>query len=250
MKNVFKTIALSLLVVVFAVLALSGCELIRKMQGAETTFPSRVSSAKTLSFKMDIHYKQGSSTETVNMTCYLQHDQNGKEEYAYVYSSDAARYASYKNIYADGKLYEVVNVTKFAGSYYIVDDVAVDCDDNLLYHVKQNILLIGAAALLNKATVESVGGETTYRYDVDLDGKQISIWYNKDVLVKFYALFTDQDGETTQEYTVYLSDYHFNETISSDVFARPDTYGITYIESPFAFETWMEIVTSLSRRLG
>ncbi|MCR4726009.1 MAG: hypothetical protein K5753_02185 [Clostridia bacterium] len=250
MKRVIKVVAAVLALVALSAIALTGCDLTRKLGGAEATFPGKVSGAKSLSFKMNVQYKKGDAETVVYMDCYKQ-TADGGAEYAYVYSCPQALYDSYKNIYADGKLYEVINVTKNSGSYHVKDGVAVDDEGNILYHVTQNILLTSVAALLTKAKKETIDGETTYRYDIDINGKTVSIWYNDKVMVRLYAKFEpEKEGDDPEEYTIALSDYKFDQTIAADVFARPSTYGVTYLPSPFSFEDWMSVITTFAAKLG
>lgn len=245
MKKIIRMVVVCLMVVMVAAFGLVGCDTARKLGGAETSFPGKISNAKTLSFKMNINYKKGSTDTTINMDCYKKDG-----EYAYVYTCPQATYASYKNIYADNKLYEVVNFTSNTGSYYTKDDVSVDDESNILYHVTQKIMLTSVAALLTKAHKEQLNGEDVYRYDVEISGKNISIWYNSEVIVKLYVKFDGENGEDAEEYTFLLSDYKFDEEIDGAIFARPNTYGIGYFPSPISFETWMEIITSFAGKLG
>ena len=167
-----------------------------------------------------------------------------------VYTSAASLCNSYKNIYADGKLYEIVNVTQHAGSYFVQDGVSVEDDGNILYHITKKIFLIGAAAFVSKAQEETYQGETVYRYDVMVNEKKVTLWYNSEVLVKiFVSLPTETEGEYEQ-YTIKLSDYSFDADLPADAFKRPDTYGITYVESPISFEDWTTIITSFASKLG
>ena len=245
-----KILLVAVLVIVFTLsVVLSACDLARKINGAEISFPTKVSNAETIFFNMDIDYKKGAKSTQINMKCY-NHTTSDKDVYAYVYSCPQGAYSSYKNIYADSKLHEIVNFTTNTGSYYTKNDVSVDANENMLYHVKKNILLLSAAALVKKANKETLNGETVYRYDVDVDGKTISIWYNSEFLVKCYVKFEGKDGEADEEYTLSLSGYKFDEPIPDEIFASPDTYGLGYIESPFSFESWMEIMTSFAGKLG
>ena len=247
MKRSIGIIAL-VLVVVMAAFAFTGCEVARKIEGAEATFANKVSKAKTLSFKMNVNYKKGDSTTVIDMECYKQDNENGQEEYAYIYTCPQAEHESYKNVYADNKLYESVNLTKYTGSYYVKDGVSVDDDKNIFYHVKKNILLTSVAAFLTKAKKETLNGEDVYRYDVKISDKNVSLWYSSEALVKFYVRFEGENEEPAEEYTISLSDYKFDEEIPDDAFNT--TYGLGYIESPIAFETWMEIITSFAGKLG
>ena len=251
MKRSIKLIALIVLVVMLAGLVFAGCgDLTRKLKGAELSFPNKISGAKKLSFKMNINYRKGESRTEIDMQCYRAKNESGQDEYAYVYSTANALYDSYKNLYADGKLYETINVTKNGGSYYVKENVSVEDDGNILYHITQKILLTSAAAFVSKAQQETMNGETVYRYDVMVSGKKVTLWYNSEVLVKIFVSFAGEEEGEYEQYTIKLSDYTFNEDLPADAFKRPDTYGITYVESPISFEDWMSIVSSFATKLG
>ena len=248
-RFVVGLIALAMCFIVFASFALAGCDLTRKVQGAEAKFPGKVSNSAKISFKMNVKYRKGDVTTVIDMDCYRAKNEDGQDEYAYVYSCAGSTYESYKNIYADGKLYEIINVTKHAGTYYTQDNVSVDDEGNFLYHITQKIFLTSVVAFLSKAKKETLHDETVYRYDVSISGKSVSLWYNSDVLVKLYVAFSDENGETEQ-YTIAFSDYTFDQDLPEDAFKRPDTYGITYVQSPMSFEDWMGILTTFSQKLG
>ena len=249
MKRTVKIVTLLTIFVMLAAFAFAGCDFTRKLSGAEMNFPSEISNAKSLSFKMKIDYKKGSDRTVIDMDCYKR-TENGAEEYAYVYASaSSVAVNSYKNIYADQKLYEIVNITRNSGSYYVKDGVGVDDEGNFLYHVTQKILLTSVAALVTKAKKETLNGEKAYRYDIEVNGYDISIWYNSKVLVQLYAKFIPEEGDP-EEYTLSFSDYNIGGEIAADVFAKPDSLGIAYIPSPFSFEDWVSILNSFSEKLG
>ena len=250
MKIFVKIFAIVLAVSLVSAFVFSGCDIFRKVKGAEVTFPSKISDAKTLSFKMDVNYKKGNSETVINMDCYKQINDEGAEEYAYVYTCADSIYQSYKNIYADEKLYEVINVASFAGTYYVEDNVKIDDNANILYHVTHNIKLASAAALLLKAKKETLNGEQVYRYDVKIEETDVTVWYNKTELVKLYTKFSSKDEEADEEYTLSFSGYKYDEELSESIFARPDTYGITYVESPISFEDWMDVITGFAKKFG
>lgn len=250
MKKKIKIFALVFAVLFTALFSFAGCDLTRKINGAEINFPAKISDAKSFSFKMNVNYKKGDATTVINMDCYKRTAEDGKEQYAYVYTCpERAAHESYKNVYANNKLYEVVNFTKNTGTYYVKDGISEDDEKNILYQVKQNILLLSVAALLKKATKETLNGEQVYRYDVDVNDKTISIWYNTNALVKCYVKFEGEDGEEDEEYTLLLSDYTFNEELPAEVFSDPSKNVLGYVESPLSFETWMEIITSFGSKL-
>ncbi|MBO4262830.1 MAG: hypothetical protein J5903_03485, partial [Clostridia bacterium] len=126
MKKTLKAFAFICAALIATICVLTGCDITRKLNGAETTFPQKVSSADTLSFKMKLNYKKGETNNAINMECYKMNAEDGKEEYAYIYDSSQSLYHSYKNVYADNKLYETVNVTANSGSYYVKNDVNID----------------------------------------------------------------------------------------------------------------------------
>ena len=244
-----STITLILTLLFIATFALAGCDLSRKLHGAETTFPGKISKSEKLSFRMNVQYKKNDATTLIDLECYRAKNESGQVEYAYIYSCPEAKYDSYKNVYADGKLYEIINVTTKSGTYYTKENVAVDDDGNILYHITQKVFLTSVAALISKAKKETLREESVYRYDVAVNEKSISLWYNSDVLVQLYAAFDGDDGET-EEYTIVFSDYTFDRDLPSDTFRRPETYGITYVPSPISFEAWTEILTSFAGKLG
>ena len=249
-KRVFIiSVALVLSIMLFASFVLTGCDIARKVKGPEAKFPGKISNSQKLSFKMDVSYKKGDVTTAISMICYRAKNEAGQDEYAYVYSYVGSAYQSYKNIYADGKLYEVVNVTQNAGSYYTKDNVSVDDDGNILYHITQKILLTSVVAFISKAKKETLREESVYRYDVSISGKNVSLWYNSEALVQLYVAF-ENDGAETEEYTIALSDYTFDQDLPEEAFKRPSTYGITYIQSPISFEDWTNILTSFAQKLG
>ena len=248
-KRIVAIIALVLVVVVLATFVFTGCDLARKIKGAERTFPGKISKTKQLSFKMNISYTKDEVTTVIDMDCYRVTKDDGVEEYAYVYSCPGSSYKSYKNIYADGKLYEIINVTDNAGTYYIKDGVSVDDDGNILYHITKKIFLTSVVAFVSKAKKETLRDEEVYRYDVSISGKSVSLWYNSEVLVQLYVAF-ESEGGGTEEYTIALSDYTFDQDLPENTFKRPDTYGITYLPSPMSFEDWMGILTTFSQKLG
>ena len=246
---VIAGIALVLTVVLLAAFVLAGCDLTRKLTGAELSFTKKVSGAKKISFHMNVNYvKDGVSTE-IDMDCYRAENADGADEYAYVYSTPSAAYGSYKNIYADNKLYEQVDVTSVSGFYHVTDGVSVEDDGNILYHITKKIFLTSVAAFVSKAKQENLRGEDLYRYDVSINDKSFSLWYNSDVLKQIYVAFTS-DGEPTEEYTIRFSDYTFDQDLPENTFKRPDTYGITYLESPISFENWTGILSSFGSKLG
>ena len=249
MKKTIKIVACLLVAVTLVAFVFSGCDIKRKLNGAEMNFPSKVSNAKALSFDMVINYKKGDSTTVVNMSCYKATTEDGVEEYAYDYSSPDSKYLKYRNIYADGKKYEFIDTDYNVGFYHIEDDVNIDDDSNILYHITQHILVASVASLLVKAKKETINGEQTYRYDVEIEGKNISIWYNSDVLVQLYAKFDGQNGEETEEYTIALSNYKFEDEVSTAIFERSNNY-VGYVDMILPAETWVEVINGFAKKLG
>ena len=247
-RKIAKSIALILSIVLLVAVALTGCDLSRKLQGAEMTFPGKISGSRKLSFKMNVNYTKDDVTTVIDLDCYRAKNEAGQDEYAYVYSCPEARYDSYKNIYADGKLYEIINIRKNAGTYYTKDGVSVSDEGNILYHITQKIFLTSVAALVSKAKKETIGGTSVYRYDVAVNEKNITLWYDSNVLVQLYVEFEEEGSK--EAYAIAFSDYTFDQDLPADTFKRPDTYGLTYIESPISFEAWTEILTSFAGKLG
>jgi len=249
-RKTFAVVIAFVLLITVLVCSLAGCDLERKINGAELSFPTKISRASKLSFKMELKYKKGDVSNVISMDCFRAKNEDDEYEYAYVYSGQGALYDSYKNIYADGALYEIVNVTKNTGTYYVKENVSVADEGNILYHITQKIFLIGAAAFVSKAQEETLKGEKVYRYDVMVGGKKVTLWYNSEVLVKIFVSIKDEESGEFEQYTIRLSDFTFDEDLPADAFKRPDTYGITYLPSPMSFEDWMTIITSFAGKLS
>ena len=121
--------------------------------------------------------------------------------------------------------------------------------DNVLKTTDIDLVICMPGNADTKAKKETLREENVYRYDVSISGKNVSLWYNSEALVQLYVAF-ENDGGETEEYTIALSDYIFDQDLPEEAFKRPSTYGITYIQSPISFEDWTNILTSFAQKLG
>jgi len=249
MKKTFKVIIISvLLVTLISLLALSGCDIKRKLTGAEMQFPKKISEANVFSFDMALNYKSGDESTDISMSCYKSGD-----EYAYDYYLSDNKGSKYRNLYADDCLYEILMKNSLnLGSYFKKENVTIDDSGNFLYQITQNILVASVATFISKAKKETLNGETVYHYDITLNEQHFGVWYNDTALVKLYASFdsTDSEGNTTsEEYTALFSNYKF-EDAKNDAFTRPQNLDGVYVESPISFEDWARIINRFSEKIA
>ena len=227
----------------------SGCDVVRKLQGAELEFPKKVAAADSLSFDIALNYQDndGESTD-INISCYKK-----GSEYAYDYRlADSRLGSAYRNLYADECLYEVYTNALNTGSYYVKEDVAVDDQTNFLYMVCQNITALSVAALVFTSHKETLNGETVYRYDLSAEEGDFKFWFNDKEMVKLLAVFKSTDGEgneTQEKYTLSFSNYKF-EQVDTAPFTRPADLDGLYIESPISFEDWVSIIGNFGKKVS
>lgn len=246
MRKYIKIITCVCLVALTCIVCLSGCDISRKLTGAEVKFPEKIASAEYLSFDMILNYKSGDDETEITMSCYKDND-----EYSYDYYLTQKTELTYRNLYADNKLYEIVDNKYNVGSYYVIENVPYDDQGNFLYVVTTNIMAVSLATLATRSHKETVDGKTLYRYDVTLDGNNVKIWFDDDALVKVYAEFDaeDQNGNAKEEYTITLSNYKFGEK-NAEPFTRPEDLNGVYIPSPIAFESWVSILDNFAAKFG
>ena len=247
MRRNVKIITCICLIALTCVFCLYGCDISRKLTGAEVKFPEKIAGAEYLSFDMQINYKSGEDETNISMSCY-----KAKDEYSYEYYLTQKTELTYHNLYADNKLYEIVDNKYNVGSYYVVENVPYDDQGNFLYVVTTNIMAVSIATLATPSHKETANGKTLYRYDVTLDGNKIKLWFDSDALVKVYAEFESKDqNETTtkEEYTITLSNYKFGEK-NDEPFTRPENLEGVYIPSPITFESWVSIIDNFAAKFG
>ena len=237
-KHIFIITAILLLISVTATFI--GCDLARKLTGAEVKFPERVAGAEQLSFDMALTYECEGESTVIDLSCFKRNS-----EYAYSYASSGSITGyTYLNLYADEKLYETVKTNLNVGSYHVKNNVQTNDEGNLLYWVSKNILALTVAAMVTKAHKETLNGETVYRYDISLKGNNYQFWYNSSVLVQLKAFYEKKKGDDTtvqETYTAVFSNYKFKE-VETDPFVRPQDRGGLYTESAISFEEWVSIL--------
>ena len=251
MKNKVKIVSLIVLTVIITTFVLCGCDLARKLKGAEVSFPTKIAEAKAFSFDMDITCVDKNGTSTVSMRCYKRENEDGDDEYAYDFFNKNAVSVinTYRNLYADDRLYEVLNPDLGVGSYYVKESVSVTSDDNVLYVITENILIATVATFLTSAHKEELNGENVYRYDIEVNDKNISIWYNDVSLVKIAAELQDENGDKAK-YDILLGNYKFDEEMTDNPFVRPNELPGIYAEQPFDYEDWAKVVNNFATYLN
>lgn len=249
MKKALRYVTVLTVLTLILTIALSACDLVRKVQGVEIKFQQKVQAAEQLSFDMRLTILDADGEQSLDVSCYKQGD-----EYAYTFTQpDDASYV-YRRLYADNKLYEYLTKTRLhAGTYYVRDNVAYTADENLLYWVTQNIMLATYATLLTTGQKDTVNDVAVYRYDFSYDGNDYSLWYDDENLVKISATFrsTDTDGNPKSEtYIGVFANYRFDE-VDEAPFRRPEeTTDAVYLESPISFEDWMHIIDRFGARVA
>jgi len=253
MKRMLKWIILLTVVVMTLTVALSACDFIRKMKGAEVKFQEKVKNATELSFDMSLEIVEDGEKSNIDISCFKKGD-----EYAYTFVEPGNESVVYRRLYAHNKLYEFLTKTNLhVGMYYTTDDVPYTDDNNLLYWVTENVMLATYATMLTKGQKDTVNGVDVYRYDFSYDGNQYGLWYDNENLVKIAATFnsTDADGNAHSEtYTGVFSNYKFDDVDASPFWdpteTKDNTAGVVYTESPISFEDWMAIINKFSARLA
>ena len=243
MKNkIFKAVISAVLAL--AVILPCGCDLTRKLNGAEVNFKNKVENAEEISFDLFITVKDESGTSSLDISCYMK-----GEDYAYVFPNPSGN-TEYRKLYADGKLYEFMTSKNLPTGSYYEEEADVSADDNILYWVRKNIMLATYATLITEGKKENDGDKTVYRYDFTYGGNDYSLWYDEENMVKISATFysTDNSGEVHSEtYTAQFSNYLF-ENVSAEPFKRPQELKGLYVESSISFESWMTIIGKFGTR--
>lgn len=241
----FLIAVLSLIICLLPV-CVSACELNRKVNGAEVSFPKTVSQATAFSFDMVLTTESG---QTVYVSCVK--DDN---DYAYNYRSAEKTYPTYRQIYTNSKLYSILeafetidfggeSIPLGVGTYY-VENKPVNVPDNLLYSVTENILKASYVTLVTKAIKEiSSEGVTLYRYDITYNDVDYSVWFDELVLRRVKIVYSDNTF-----YDASFSSFKFG-TIDKTYLITPENSTVAYIQSPFSQEEWCEILTSFGRKI-
>ena len=213
LKFAFAAIAMALACTTL----LAGCDLTRKLSGAEVNFQKKIESAQEFSFKLTLTVTESDgATKNAELNCY-----KSGNEYAYTLSQKNGRV--YRRLYADNKMYEFETSSDDSlisvGTYSVKDNVPVTHEDNVLYWVSNNIMAAGYAVLVTKSKTETIDGKTAYRYDFTYGGDEYSLWYDDENMIQTKATFHFEEGD--ESYLAKFTDYKF-ENIDKAPFTRPE----------------------------
>lgn len=249
MKKTGKIIICILILALACSAILGGCDLVRKVKGAELGFQKKLKAATEVSFDMHLDITKSGVTSGIDLSCYKKGD-----EYAYTFSDPALKGVTYRKLFADNCKYEFCETTTLlnvrTGTYVKTEDVPYTDDSNLLYVVTKNIMLVTVAAFITKAEKETLGDTEVYHYSFDYNGDQYHFWYDAENLVKVSATFNSEDEngvKSSETYAATFTNYRF-EKVAGEPFLRP--VPISYVESPYTVEEWMEILTEFGARAG
>lgn len=241
----FLIVLLSLILCLLP-LGVTACELNRKVNGAEISFPKTVSQATAFSFNMVLTDQNG---QTIYLSCVK--DNN---DYAYNYRLATKTYPTYRQIYTNSKLYSILeafetidfggeSVSLGIGTYY-VENKPYNVPDNLLYSITENILKASYVTLITKAIEETDSdGATLYRYDITYENVNYSVWFDDIVLRRVKIVYSDNTF-----YDASFSDYKFG-AIDRTYLVTPENSSATYVQSPFSQEEWCEILSTFCQKI-
>lgn len=242
---------IAILLILFVILlsfAFTGCELNRKLNGAEVNFAKTVQSAKNLSFDMTIETEEN---QKINLSCYKMDN-----DYAYKFSLDTVSYPTYRQIFINSVQYNILEVYDSldigigsipvgTGTYYVVNDVDYTSEDNLLYVVTENFLTATYLTLVKKAVKDKdADGKTLYRYDFQYDGNSYSFWFDETYLRRVKIAYPDNTY-----YDLTFANYHFG-TVDRAYFVTPEETAGVYVKSPFTFQEWANILGDFSNKVN
>lgn len=243
-----KLFVLIVLIVAISCFSFVGCEINRKLNGAEINFAKTVKNSKEFSFDMSILTEDN---QKINLTCF-----KSDNDYAYKYSFDGVTYPTYRRIFIKNKQYDILEVydklnTSIGsipvgtGMYYSVDNVSYMTEDNLLYHVSENLLTATYLTLVKSCVKEKdSNGMTLYRYDFTYEGDNYSFWFDNTYLRRVRILFSDNTS-----YDISFSNFHFG-TVDREFFVTPEETAGLYVKSPFTFQEWANILGDFSSKIN
>lgn len=238
-------------IIIFILLssAFVGCEINRKLKGAEINFAKTVQKSKEYSFAMSILTEKN---QKINLTCFKKDN-----DYAYKYSLDGLRYPTFRRLFINSAQYDILEVEIFntpigsipvgtgTGSYYITENVSYTSSDNLLYTVSENLLTATYLTLVKSAVKEKdENGETLYRYDFEYEQTQYSFWFDNNYLRRVKIIYVDNTF-----YDVSFSEFRFG-SVDRECFVTPEETAGIYIKSPFSFEEWANIIGDFSNKIN
>lgn len=240
-------LSICIILVLAVILTTTACDLTRKLKGAETTFPKLVKEATSFSFDLELTTESG---DKILASCY-----KNNNDYAYNYHLDGKTYPTYRQIFIESKLYNILEVYENldtplgsvplgSGTYY-VEEKPYNSADNLLYTVTENILTASYVTLITKAIKEeSADGTTLYKYDIDYEGVNYKVWFDSTYLRRIKITYSDGTF-----YDASFSNYKFG-AIDTQYFKKPEETTGVYVQSPFTFEEWATMLNSFSQKIN
>lgn len=240
-------ISVCIILVISVILATSACDLTRKLKGAETTFPKLVKEATSFSFDLELVTEAG---DKILASCY-----KNNNDYAYNYHLDGKEHPTYRQIFIDNKLYNILEVYENfdtpigsiplgSGAYY-VEEKPYNSADNLLYTVTDSILTASYVTLITKAVSEKTAdGTTLYKYDINYEEVNYKVWFDSTYLRRIKITYTDGTF-----YDASFSNYKFG-AIDTQYFTKPEEANGVYLQSQFSFDEWAAILNSFSAKIN
>lgn len=225
-----------------------GCDLSRKLNGAETNFAKTVEKSKEYSFDMSILTEKN---QKINLTCVKRDN-----DYAYKYSLEEQTYPTYRRMFVDSKMYDILevadsfntpfgDVTMGTGTYYITENVPFTSEDNVLFAVSENLLKASLLTLVKSAVKERTEkGETWFRYDFTYEQDNYSFWFDDTYLRRVKIVYEDNTF-----YDLYFSAFRFG-SVDRELLIKPEERTGVYVKSPFSFEEWSNLLESFSNKIS
>lgn len=244
MKRFVRTILILLIVATL----LCGCELNRKLNGAETKFAKTVTESREYSFDMSILTE---GNQKINLKCVKKNN-----DYAYKYSLDGQTYPTYRRMFVDSCQYDILEVagsfdtpfggvTMGTGTYYITENVPFTSEENLLFVVSENLLTASLLTLVKSAVKERTeDGETWFRYDFTYEQDDYSFWFDDIYLRRVKIVYKDNTF-----YDLHFSAFRFG-SVDRECLVKPEETAGVYLKSPFSFEEWSNMLANFSNKIN
>lgn len=237
-----------ILILLISTTLLCGCELGRKLNGAETQFAKTVGECKEYSFDMSILTEEN---QKINLTCVKKNN-----DYAYKYSLDGQSYPTYRRMFVNSCQYDILEVadsfdtpfggvTMGTGTYYITENVSFTSKDNVLYTVSENLLTATYLTLVKSATKEkNENGETLFRYDFTYEQDNYSFWFDSTYLRRVKIVYQDNTF-----YDLFFSAFRFG-SVNRECLIKPEETAGVYVKSPISFQEWEKILGDFSNKIS
>lgn len=242
-----KLITVILLIIVLSSV-LVGCEINRKLNGAEINFAKTVQNSKEYSFDMSVLNEKN---EKINVTCVKKDN-----DYAYKYSLDGMSYPTYRRIFINSNQYDILEVYDNldtpigsipigTGTYYVNENVSYQSEENLLYTVSENLLTATYVTLVKSAVKEKGdNGEKLYRYNFTYENDNYSFWFDDTYLRRIKIVYQDNTS-----FDISFSNFHFG-SVDREYLVTPEEATGLYIKSYFSFQEWESIIGDFSNKIN